>query len=102
MEVNGFYMTLLNDGDYPVALENLGAIPDISQQSPIMDNAPSSKPKHKHTGKNFNEDEDRLLATAWLNVSTAATQGTNQTKDAFWRRVYTFYDNDIEQLAERS
>jgi hypothetical protein len=45
MEVNGFYMSLLNDGDYPAALENLGTIPDISQRSPLMDNAPSSKPK---------------------------------------------------------
>jgi hypothetical protein len=31
MEVNGFYTTLLKDGDYPAALENLGTILDISQ-----------------------------------------------------------------------
>jgi hypothetical protein len=94
MEVNGFYTTLLNDGDYPAALED--------KHSPIMDNAPSSKLKQKHQGKNFNEDEDRLLVAAWLNVSTDATQGTNQTKDAFWRRVYTFYENSRESIAEHS
>lgn len=82
----------MNDGDYPAALENQGTIPDISQQSPLMDNAPASKPKQKHKGKNVNEDEDILLSAAWLNVSTNATQETNQTKDAFWRRVYTFYE----------
>lgn len=81
---------LLTEENNGVPLEYLG--------TPITE----SQPNQKHKGKNFNEDEDRLLVAAWLNISTDGIHGTNQTKAAFWTRVYLFYQNNRESLAERS
>jgi len=74
----------------------------MSQQSPVIDNTPSSRPNQKQKGKNFTEEEDRLIVAAWLNVSTDATHGTNQCKITFWRRVYIFYEKNRGSIPERS
>ena len=35
-------------------------------------------------GGNFSVDEDLLLISAWLNISTDAVHGTNQRAGKFW------------------
>ncbi|KAK3147245.1 hypothetical protein QOZ80_3BG0279970 [Eleusine coracana subsp. coracana] len=92
------FTDLLNDGDYA----HYGTEPSEAYQTPIMESTPSSKPNQKPKGKNFNVDEDRLLVSAWLNISTDSKQGTNQTKGTFWTRVHTYYQNHRESLPERS
>lgn len=86
MEGEGYFTNLLQDG-----LHN-EINTEIQQTLPINDSNPSSKANQKHKGKNFTEDEDRLLISAWLNVSMDSTQGTNQTRDTFWKRIYLYYE----------
>ena len=40
--------------------------------------------------KNFREEEDKLLVAAWLNVSIDPVRGVNQTRGAFWKRIFLF------------
>jgi hypothetical protein len=47
-----------------------------------------SEASQKTKGKNFSVEEGRLLASAWLNVSTDTKQGTNQIKATFWTSVH--------------
>jgi hypothetical protein len=102
MEGDGCYFTNLVNG----AFENLKDVSetpvDLQSTTPIKDINKSSKSNLKQKGKNFTEDEDRLLVAAWLNVSTDPTQGTNQTRGTFWRRVYLFFEDNRGHFAERS
>jgi hypothetical protein len=83
--------------------EDLSETPDeLQSMSPIKDINKSSKSNLKQKGKNFTEEEDRLLVAAWLNVSTDPTQGTNQTRGTFWRRIYLFFEDNRGKFAERS
>ena len=97
---------MLNDGEYVEDTDAFGIGTETcnAMESPIANNTPSSKSKatQNQKGKNINVDEDKLLVSAWLNVSTDGTQGTNQTKAAFWTRVYRYYHNHRDDLAERS
>ena len=60
-----FSPILLTEGLYEDTVEDNSAVLAGFQQTP-----PSLKPTQKHKGKNFYEDEDRLLVSTWLNVST--------------------------------
>lgn len=104
MEGHGAYYTnLMNEGTYNENYEDILDTPTEFQQTPpIKDNNPSSKATRKQKGENFTEEEDRLLVSAWLNVSTDATQGTNQKYCTFWKRIYMFYETNKGDIAERS
>jgi hypothetical protein len=57
-------------------LEDVSKTPvDLQSTAPIKDINKSSKSNLKQKGKNFTQDEDRLLVAAWLNVSTDLLKG---------------------------
>jgi hypothetical protein len=72
------------------------------QSPPIEISSQTSKQNQKQKGKNFNDDKDRLLIGARLNISMDPTQGTNQTKATFCQRVHTYYDKNIGNFPERN
>jgi hypothetical protein len=87
MEGDGSYFTNLVNGAFET-FEDVSETPDELQfMSLIKDINKSSKSNLKQKGKKFTEEEDRLLVAAWLNISTDPTQGTNQTRGTFWRRI---------------
>jgi adenylate kinase family enzyme len=108
MEEFHSFTDLLNGDDLTEHIQEFGTEPNDGQQpndvqqTPIVKSTPSSKASQKTKGKNFSVEEDRLLASSWLNVSTDPKQRTNQTKATFWTRVYTYYQNHRETLVERS
>ena len=75
--------------------------PPVEQESPVINSTPSARPNQKRS-KNFSEQEDQLLVSAWLNISTDPIQGTNQTKGSFWTRVYDYYHSNKEFTSDRS
>jgi hypothetical protein len=77
--VNGAFETFEDVSKTPVELQSTALIKDMNK---------SSKSNLNQKGKNFTEEEDKLLVAAWLNVSTDPTQRTNQTRGTFWRRIY--------------
>ncbi|KAF0906255.1 hypothetical protein E2562_009258, partial [Oryza meyeriana var. granulata] len=102
---NGFVASLYNEDDYAACNEFMQSIPTETQQplqNDIVHKKSSSKQSQLTRGKNFNDDEDILLVSGWLNIGTDATQGTNQAKATFWTRVHMYYMKNRECLAERS
>ncbi|PUZ62037.1 hypothetical protein GQ55_4G326600 [Panicum hallii var. hallii] len=98
-----YYTNLMNEGTYNENYEDILDTPtEFRQTPPIKDNNPSSKATRKQKGKNFTEEEDRLLVSAWLNVSTDATQGTNKKYCTSWKRIYMFYETNKGDIAGRS
>ncbi|XP_025815652.1 glutathione S-transferase T3-like [Panicum hallii] len=41
--------------------------------------------------KNFKDEEDRLLVSAWLNVGMDPIQGVAQPQSSFWSRIHDYY-----------
>jgi len=83
-----YYTTLMNDSGYDSNFEDIVQ----PEQPTVMESTPISQPTQKPKGKNFTEDEDRLLCSAWLNSSIDATLGTNQCKATFWKSVQLLPD----------
>ncbi|PUZ75960.1 hypothetical protein GQ55_1G252100 [Panicum hallii var. hallii] len=81
--------------------QRLTCSPPEEQQSPVIRSTPSARPNQKRL-KNFNEQEDQLLVSAWLNISTNPIQGANQTKGSFWTGTYDYYHSNKEFTSDRS
>ncbi len=97
---SSYYTNLMNEVE---TYEDIYNTPiELQQTPPIVDSTPSYKTTHKQKGKNFSDDEDRLLVSAWLNVSTDSTQGTNQTRATFWKRILLFYEGNKGAFGERT
>jgi hypothetical protein len=68
---------------------------DVSDYADIVDvennfselNDMNSQPKAKGRSKNFSEEEDLLLVSAYLNVGKNATTGSDQKDGKFWGRI---------------
>lgn len=58
--------------------------------------------KKQQRGANFSIEEDKLLVSAWLNISMDPVQGTDQKKTAFWARVKQFFDENKPYESNRT
>lgn len=45
----------------------------------------------KKRGEAFSADEDMHLVSSWLNISLDVVQGTDQTHQSFWARVWGYF-----------
>ncbi|KAL6909822.1 hypothetical protein ACP4OV_001481 [Aristida adscensionis] len=52
--------------------------------------------------KNFRDEEDRLLVSAWLNVSMDPILGTEQSQTSYWPRVYDYFHANKSFDSDRS
>lgn len=48
----------------------------------------------KTKAKNFQPEENELIAKCWLNISEDPIVGTNQTKEIFWLRVFKLFEQN--------
>jgi len=46
--------------------------------------------------------EDMLLVSAWLNVSLDPVVGSNQSRDAFWKRIEAYYHSNKDFPSTRN
>nr|POE56929.1 glutathione s-transferase t3 [Quercus suber] len=61
---------------------------------PIQESCPEVEivtPNPTKRGGNFSVDEDKLLVSAWLNISMDAVEGTNQRLDKFWKKIWQYF-----------
>jgi hypothetical protein len=71
---------------------------------PTLDDAHAAEKEKKRT-KIFNVEEDKLLMSAWLNVSQDVIQGVDQAKSTYWSRVHQYFhanktfDSDRSQVS---
>ncbi|KAG5557077.1 hypothetical protein RHGRI_007363 [Rhododendron griersonianum] len=61
-----------------------------------------SIPKKPPRGGNFTMEEDKLLVSAWLNISMDKIQGKDQKKTAFWLRVKDYFDEHKRSVYNRT
>ena len=99
MEGQGYWTNMV-EGNDDLSFDDFSSPPE-EQESPVINSTPSARPNQKRS-KNFSEQEDQLLVSAWLNISTDPIQGTNQTKGSFWTRVYDYYHSNKEFTSDRS
>jgi hypothetical protein len=89
---HGEYYTSLLSKDYQ---EDLGHDDYVDDEIEVREVSPqtgmTSDSKMKGRSKNFNEDEDNLLVSAWLNVGQDPVDGNQQKYATFWGRVETYY-----------
>ncbi len=53
-------------------------------------------------GQSYNVKEDMLLVSAWLNVSLDPVVGSNQSRDAFWKRIEAYYHSNKDFPSTRN
>jgi hypothetical protein len=87
----GYYTSLLSQYDEDV----LGDKDPVEVENEVMDVSPmtgmTSDSKIKGRSKNFSEQEDNLLVSAWLNVGQDPVDGNQQKNTTFWGRVEKYY-----------
>ncbi|KAL6623056.1 hypothetical protein ACP70R_032935 [Stipagrostis hirtigluma subsp. patula] len=118
MEEQGYFSNLLNEDNNTISFDDFSSPPSEQQapnfesnpqapnfesfsQAPNAESIPQARPNQKRS-KNFNEKEDALLVSAWLNISTDAVHGTNQNRGAFWKRIFDFYQENKDFTSDRS
>uniref|UniRef100_J3MC09 No apical meristem-associated C-terminal domain-containing protein n=1 Tax=Oryza brachyantha TaxID=4533 RepID=J3MC09_ORYBR len=95
----GDYMNLVNEDINHYDLGGIGSQPE-DEQPPAVD-CTSVKPKQKRS-KNFSDEEDELLVSAWLNVSLDPVSGSDQPKSTYWNRIYDYYHSNKTFISERN
>ena len=55
-----------------------------------------------HRSKKFDQKEDVVICSAWLNVSKDPIHGANQTRLSFWRRIHDFFEKNKETPTVRT
>jgi hypothetical protein len=61
-----------------------------SNELPAQDD-PHGAVKDKKRSKSFNVDKDKLLVSAWLNVSHDPIQGVRQAYITYWDRIHQYF-----------
>ncbi|WVZ80102.1 hypothetical protein U9M48_027605, partial [Paspalum notatum var. saurae] len=53
-------------------------------------------------GKAFNKEEDRIICSAFLNVSKDPITGTNQSSGRYYQRMHDYFDEHLGAPSSRS
>ncbi|RLN22760.1 hypothetical protein C2845_PM07G18380 [Panicum miliaceum] len=67
-----------------------------------IDHGPAAAKGSQGRTKNFSDEEDRLLMSAWLNVSMNAIQGVNQSQTSYWARIHEYFHANKSFESDRS
>ena len=56
-----------------------------------QDHGPAAAKGSQGRTKNFRDDEDRLLVSAWLNVGMDPIRGVDQSQASYWERIHDYF-----------
>ncbi|KAG5554667.1 hypothetical protein RHGRI_012279 [Rhododendron griersonianum] len=91
---NGYFTNLIQSGsnEEQCMMESQCFHPNaqVATQETQFTAAMESISRKAQRGGNFTVEEDKLLVSAWLNISMDAVQGNDQKKTTFWQRVKEF------------
>ncbi|KAJ1283207.1 hypothetical protein BS78_03G110600 [Paspalum vaginatum] len=99
----------MHQGEYGFVPNNQ-AQSDVHETDAVLEMLP---PKPKKTtkklakkvcqrGKGFSKEEDRLICSAWLNVSKDPITGTNQSSRGYYQRMHDYFDENLGAPSSRS
>ena len=91
-----YYTNLLND-DLHIYDEYANVAATLSQS-----NTSELNTQRKPRTRNFSTQEDLMLVSAWLNISTDATHSNNQTKQRYWERIHAYFNQYKEFESDRN
>ncbi|WVZ54709.1 hypothetical protein U9M48_005467 [Paspalum notatum var. saurae] len=87
-------------------------VPEMQLHSNInelVSEMPSTKPKKggkgkkvSQRGKAFSKEEDRVICSAFLNVSKDPITGTNQSSGGYYQRMHDYFTENIDAPTSRS
>ena len=100
MDGTGYFTDLITGGSNSQDWTEFASTTE-EEEFPIVDDSTSQRPNQKRT-KNFSSEEDSLLVSAWLNVSLDAIQGTDQSRTAYWDRIYEYFHTNRLFDSDRS
>jgi hypothetical protein len=119
MNIGSYFTNLISSDlsdpvDYPASQTENMELPTfygfgLLDDTPPLDEVPTVDDAHaagkEKKGQKNNIEEDKLLVTAWLNVSQDAIQGADQAKSTYWSRVHQYFhankafDSDSSQVS---
>ncbi|KAL6902154.1 hypothetical protein ACP4OV_005030 [Aristida adscensionis] len=94
---SGLYFTDLIGGEVQESQE----FPP-NTESPINSGPAAGTKGSQGRTKNFRDKEDRLLVSAWLNVSMDPILGTEQSQTSYWARIYDYFHANKSFESDRS
>jgi hypothetical protein len=62
----------------------------------------NSQPIKRGRSKNFSEEEDLMLVSAYLNVSKDPITGRDQKEGTFWERVWKYFNKNRKFKSDRN
>ncbi|XP_006654165.1 uncharacterized protein LOC102705072 isoform X2 [Oryza brachyantha] len=80
----------------------MGTSPPEEQHSPMEEVVVKRKLRNQKRTKNFSGKEDEMLVLAWLNVSKDAFQCNEQSRSAYWKRIYDYFHSNKDFTSDRS
>jgi hypothetical protein len=87
----GYYTSLLSqDVADDFVSDDYVLVDNEAVQSPVL-NEMSSQATKRCRSKNFSEEEDTLLVSAYLNVSKDPITGRDKKDGTFWERVWKYF-----------
>uniref|UniRef100_J3MJ68 No apical meristem-associated C-terminal domain-containing protein n=1 Tax=Oryza brachyantha TaxID=4533 RepID=J3MJ68_ORYBR len=95
-----FYTNLLSENTYTFDYGDMGSQPE--QEQPNRNEPGKSRRQSQKRTKNFSDEEDYLLVSAWLNISLDAVQGVDQSKSTYWNRIYKYFHEHKTFNSDRS
>lgn len=69
---------------------------DAHITDPMGNEASTATKSSQRRTKNFSNQEDLLLVSAWLNISIDPIQGVNQSQGTYWERIYDYFHTNKE------
>ncbi|XP_028108100.1 uncharacterized protein LOC114306966 [Camellia sinensis] len=93
---DGYFINLLQerpniDEHYLMESQYLNQNTQVFAQESQFTAEIESLSKKPQRGGNFTIEEDKLLVSAWLNISLDAVHGNEQKRSTYWKRVWDFF-----------
>ncbi|CAN6295850.1 unnamed protein product [Urochloa humidicola] len=88
---SGYYTDLLVNGEEQTLSDSTPLTDPTALSNSTSVHAPTTAKSSQGRSKNFREEEDILLVSAWLNVGMDPIQGADQTHGTLWARIHDYF-----------
>jgi hypothetical protein len=99
---DGYFTSLLNhEGANGFGPDDCLEVGNALAELP-MANEMNSQPIKRGRSKNFSEEEDLMLVSAYLNVSKDPIMGRDKKEGTFWERIWKYFNKNRTFESDRN
>jgi hypothetical protein len=100
---NGYFSSMMRDDNSQREFDtHSNTCPELQSQSmSVCPVAPNAGPNNKRS-KNFSDDEDEVLVSAWLNISLDPIVGKDQKGGRYWSRIFEYFHEHNKCQSKRT